>query len=582
MSLSIPTVIIKDDVGNTTQMTPTALVNGAQSTPFTFLSNLGYALSALTQPTNPTTCNFQNAIGVQDTATMPVNSIVKVGGAPASLYGIEYNDSGLNDFNIKTASGNGASLKITNSVFNPTNYLRINNLEITNIDALVGTMTYIPSFVLPAVSNQSIQIPPFTQTPHQIILQSDIVPLIDTLEPTGWNIQSGEQVNCFGANTNTNDMYLGCESGNIYWFNNPNLTWDLIMTMNGSVRCLYFHIQSGRMYIGFKGDSMNSPFTINGLNHICYSSQFPDLYNGIAVDIWFNYGSNGFNRAVNAITGDGNYLYFGGEFEYDYNGSLTCRHIAMYDWNASGYLYAFDNNSGNGFDDTVNGLSIISDKLCATGMFQTVLCNMGSITARYCVCLTMITGYIVNSLEYLFGDPTALSTPIDIYDSVKGDGTIFWISTNDNIIAGNSVFYMIQAPYSAFSTNSVVGNNQYISPQTSYNLQGTIGSVSYSNQEYYIFGLLKATFTFQPYIYWNYMYGRQEFIDLSSGAIYAFTGPQNNTFNLMGGRIINYAGNTYSTGWSITPTGNGFGYSSTLLWNGSYYYPTALSGGNPV
>lgn len=457
----------------------------------------------------------------------------------------------------------------------------MNNGDITSIDGGVGIMTYIPSFVLPAVSNQAIQIPPFSQNPHQIILQSAPVPLIDTLEPTGWFIQGGEQVNCFGINTNTNDMYLGCESGNIYWFNNSNLTWDLIMTMNGSVRCLYFHSQSGRMYIGFKGDSMGSPFYQGGLNGICYSTTFPDLYNGLLVDTWSNYGSNGFNRVVNAVAGDSSYLYFGGEFDFDYGGNINCRHIAMYDWNNTGFLYAIDNGGGYGFDDTVNGLSLISDKLCATGMFQTVFSNMGSLTARYCVCFTMIAGYILNSMEYLFGDPTALSTPIDIYESVKGDGSVFWISTKDNIISGNSVYYMIQSPSYAFSSSSVVGNNQFATPQTSYNLQGTIGSVG-ADQVYLKFGEIQATFTFQPYIYWNTLYGRQEFVDLGSGAVYAFTGPQNNQFTLQNSRIINYAGNTYSTGWSITPNGNGFGYSSTLLWNGSYYYPTAISGGSPV
>lgn len=106
MSLAIPTVIIQDDLGNTMSMTPTQLETGSgvtlQTTPLTFLSNLGYALNALTQPTDPTTCNFQNAIGVQDTATMPTNSIVKLGGDPATLFGIEYTSATNADLDIKT------------------------------------------------------------------------------------------------------------------------------------------------------------------------------------------------------------------------------------------------------------------------------------------------------------------------------------------------------------------------------------------------------------------------------------------------------------------------------------------------
>jgi hypothetical protein len=141
---------------------------------------------------------------------------------------------------------------------------------------------------------------------------------------------------------------------------------------------------------------------------------------------------------------------------------------------------------------------------------------------------------------------------------------------------------MCQTPWYSFPSVSPIGDNDFTSPQTSYNLQGTIGSVSISNQDYYIFGDLKATFTFQPYIYWNYQYGRQEFIDLSSGQIYAFTGPTQNIFNLMGGRIIKYTGIDYPTGWVITPSGTGYGFSSSIVWDGSYYIPTSIIAGTPV
>lgn len=456
--------------------------------------------------------------------------------------------------------------------------IEMNNTDITSIDGGVGTMTYIPSFVLPAVSNQSIQIPPFNQNPHQIIFQSALVPLIDTLVSTTYAI-SGEQINCFGHNGG--DMYIGCESGNIYWFNITNPSWDLIMTMDGSIRCLYYHSQSGRMYIGFKGQNMISPSSIGGLNYICYSTSFPYLYNSITVDVWNNYATNGFDGAVNAVSGDGTYLYFGGEYGKINGGAFDPKYISMYEWNSTGNIYSFDNGSGYGFDASVFGLSLISDRLCATGTFNTVICNMGYISGFYCVNITLIAGFIVNSIEFLFGNPYTLTNPISILDSVKGDGSIFWISTNDINLNGSGTNYMCQAPYYSFSSTSLIGNNEFSSSQTSYNLEGSIGSVGISNQEYYIFGDLKATFTFQPYIYWNYQYGRQEFIDLSSGQIYAFTGSTQNTFSLMGGRIISYAGNDYSTGWSITPTGNGLGYSSTLLWNGSYYFPTSISGGSP-
>ena len=456
----------------------------------------------------------------------------------------------------------------------------ITDTTITQIEPLVGTIPYIPSFVLPAVSNQPIQIPPFTAIPHQIIFKSDPIPLIDTLVATTYSI-GGEQINCYGVSGGS-DMYIGCESGNIYWYDTSVPSWNLIMTMDGSVRCLYFHPSSGRMYIGFKGTQMISPYSIGGLNHICYSTSFPDLYTTIAVDIWFNYAVNGFDAVVNAIVGDNSYLYFAGEFNSITSGGLSVKYIAIYDWSSSGFIYAIDNTSGYGFDNSVYGLSLINDKLCATGIFNNVNTSSGTTTVNYCVCLSMLTGFNVSVIEFLYAIPTVLGNPISTLDSVKGDGSIFWISTNDSNINGTGTNYMCQTPWYSFPSVSPIGDNDFTSPQTSYNLQGTIGSVSISNQDYYIFGDLKATFTFQPYIYWNYQYGRQEFIDLSSGQIYAFTGPTQNIFNLMGGRIIKYTGIDYPTGWVITPSGTGYGFSSSIVWDGSYYIPTSIIAGNPV
>jgi len=82
------------------------------------------------------------------------------------------------------------------------------------------------------------------------------------------------------------------------------------------------------------------------------------------------------------------------------------------------------------------------------------------------------------------------------------------------------------------------------------------------------------------FIYWNVLYSRQEFIDMTTGAIYAFTGSSTNTFTLQGGRTIEQGGATYSIGFLMTPTGTGYGFSSTLLWNGTYYTTTSINGGS--
>jgi hypothetical protein len=448
---------------------------------------------------------------------------------------------------------------------------------ITQTEPAVGTITYMPTFVLPAVSNQSIQIPPFSVVPHQIALQSAPITLIDKLEVQPYSITAGETVNCFG--NNGADFYLGCESGNIYWYDVSTPQWALIMTFDNAVRVLFYHSQSGRMYIGGKFDSMTSPSSILGLNKVCYSTTFPNLFSSIAVDVFTNYGVNGFDNPVNAITGDGSYLYFGGEFTTITSAGLSCPRIAVYDITPS-TIHALDNTNGYGFDNNVFGLNLINDKLAITGQFSQLSIS-STYFPSYCCCLQFSGGYNVSNVEYLYGSSGALTTPIDILNSVQGDGSVFWISTKSTNINGNGVNYMIQAPYSSFPSNSAIGSNGFINPQTSYNLFDTIGSVSNTDSVYLKFGAIQATLPFSPlFIYWNVLYSRQEFIDMTTGAIYAFTGSSNNTFTLQGGRTIEQGGATYSIGFTMTPTGTGYGFSSTLLWNGSYYITSSINGGS--
>ena len=449
---------------------------------------------------------------------------------------------------------------------------------ITQTETAVGTITYMPTFVLPAVSNQSIQIPPFSIVPHQIAMQSAPITLIDKLEVQAYSITAGETVNCFGYNGAT-DFYLGCESGNVYWFDASIPQWTLMMTFDNAVRVLYFHTQSGKMYIGGKFDSMTFPSSIAGLNKVCFSTTFPLLYSSIAVDIFFNYGVNGFNNPVNAITGDGSWIYFGGEFTTITGSALSCLYIAVYDV-GTGSIYSLDNTNGYGFNNTVFGLNLITDKLAITGQFNQLNIST-SYSPAYCCCLTLSGGWGVSNVEYLYGSSGALTTPIDILNSVQGDGSVFWISTKSTNINGNGVNYMIQAPYSSFPSNTAVGSNEFINPQTSYNLFDTIGSVSNTDSVYLKFGAIQATLPFSPlFIYWNVLYSRQEFIDMTTGFIYAFTGSSNNTFTLQNSREIRQGGATYTIGFTMTPTGNGYGFSSTLLWNGSYYITSSINGGS--
>jgi len=444
---------------------------------------------------------------------------------------------------------------------------------ITQNESAVGTLTYMPSFNLPAVSNQSIQIPPFNANPHQIILQSSPIPLIDTLVPTGYTL-AGEIVNSYVFTGSY--MVLGCESGNVYYFDGSN--WSLVATFNGSIRCVYWSANQSKLYVGGKFDTSTYPAYVGGLNNVCWT-QYPNTFVSIGVDTWNNYSGNGFNGAVNAITSDGNYVYFGGEFDNIFNGGLYCPHFACYDLATTQFIYDLGGyGGGGGFDNYVYSMNILNSVLVVVGQFANVNSNIGSANVNYCIGMLMFNGgngHLVNQYNYLGNGASTLSYPITTYDAVKTDNsTYFYISSNDIF---NGLNYLFQAPYYSIPSNSVIGANAYDTQQTSFNLNSGFQSVG-GNSKYFLNGSEIATFPFGVYTYWNYSYSRQEFLDTGSGTIYYFGGSNTNTFTLQSGRTLISTGTTYSGGWKITPSGNGYGCSGVLLWNGNWYIPLSVYG----
>jgi len=444
---------------------------------------------------------------------------------------------------------------------------------ITQTEASVGTLTYIPSYILNANSNNAVPIPVFNANPHQLILQSAPIPIIDTLVPTGYTL-AGEIVNSYAFTGSY--MVLGCESGNVYWFDGSN--WTLVATFNGSVRCVYWSSYQNKLYVGGKFDTSTFPAYVGGLNNVCWT-QYPNTFYSIGVDTWNNYSGNGFNGAVNAITSDGNFIYFGGEFDNIYTGSLYCPYFACYDYNATQYIYDLGGyGGGGGFDNYVYSINKINDTLVVAGQFTSVNSNIGSTGVNFCIGLLMfngLNGHLVNTYNYLANGASTLSYPITTYDAVKTDGsTYFYISSNDIF---NGLNYLFQAPYYSIPSNSAIGANAYDTQQTSFNLNGGVQSVG-GNSRYFLNGTEIATFPFGVYIYWNVNYSRQEFLDTGSGTIYYFSGSNTNTFSLQGSRTLISTGTTYSGGWRITPSGNGYGCSGVLLWNGSYYVPLSVYG----
>jgi hypothetical protein len=446
--------------------------------------------------------------------------------------------------------------------------------QITQTETAIGTLYYTPTQFVQANSNVPTQIPASTTPYHRVILESSPVPIIDTFLTVAWTLPSGETINTFS--NDSGNLYLGCESGNVYYFDNIGETWNLQATFDGAVRCIYYHVPSSRLYIGGNFDNMLSPAPIGSLNKVCYiGSGLPSLAN-VAVDIWSNYSVNGFDKEVNAIVGDNDNIYFGGKFEFNSNSSLNCRFIATYEWATTGNLYALDNQtSGTGFDNIVWSLSLVATGyLCVAGDFNQIITLTGSATAQYCCQLQISTTFFtVIQTDFLYSTSTALSNPISKTDAVQNDGSSFYISTNDNNINGNGLNYFIGTGLaSAFTVPFQLGSNEAVVQQQFQNVVSQFTNFSIgTNSVYLTNATIIATIPFSsPYLYWNFHYSRVEFYDPATGLIYAFTGSSINEFTFSGGRGLVYNGTAYFTGINFT---SGLGYTAELLYGiqGNYY-----------
>ena len=107
-------------------------VNTGNSISFADLTYLPIGLGALTVPSNGTTCNFNDAIQLQNydstLAPPPTHSEVKIGSNPSTLYGMNINTTTATPFTV--TSNTGYDLNITNSI-NMTSGADI-NLNATN------------------------------------------------------------------------------------------------------------------------------------------------------------------------------------------------------------------------------------------------------------------------------------------------------------------------------------------------------------------------------------------------------------------------------------------------------------------
>jgi hypothetical protein len=428
------------------------------------------------------------------------------------------------------------------------------------------TLSCVPKLNIDAVSNSLTPIPPLTLVPHQINCKSNLVPPVDLFVATGYSLPSNETYNVFYTD-NQGYEYAGCASGNVYQFTGS--AWNLVASFDGAVNCFYYLSNEGRLYIGGAFNQQTYPNFVSGLNYFCYASGAN--FNSVGVPVWSNTGTNGFNAPVLCITGDYNrYLYIGGNFTQAYSSGITCEYIAVYDATGNENLYPLDNQNGYGFNGAVWNLQYSNGLVCATGEFTYITSSAYTGDCKYITALTFSNGFQVSNVNWLFNNPTQFQVPIQKLDYLFTDGGNFFILTNESY---GFINYVYVAPYYNFTSPSPTTGNAYTNPQNNGAfLAGQLGSIELGNR-YYLQGTLNATLPIYPTrIYKNYQYSRFDFLDLNTGAIYAFAGNNQNRFQLESGRKIVYAGNEYTGGvYIIPPAPSGKGFSALLEWNGTDY-----------
>lgn len=487
----------------------------------------------------------------------------------------------LGDTQINNASGQTGTITIGNAVSGSTITNINGSLNITTLNSIVcsdGTNSaeIIPTFTLDYNNSTTTTPIPISSFPkYQVILKSS--PMTPFLEGT-FNLPQSEVVNC-SIDTGTFN-YLGCQSGNIYYYDAPVFTWSLVCSTNNSnsnpINCFFYDTMTGFLHVGCTANDISTNFqTQIPINNTFYADtafNTDSSFKQVGVYTWANATGDGFNSPVNAITGDGgDYIYYGGDFKNPSDGSFTCNKFAGFN-KRTGYLEPIDGNDVNGFPGgSIYGMAYLAGYLCVVGAFNSVQTNTGTYSINSCVSMS-ISGVTVGSVNSLLGlNPL---TSISQLGRVKADTTSFVISTND--VINNTINYMIRTD-KTLANGYPIGDNSYSTFQDWFVLEpGYVGSVQGS--EYYRNGKQYASMQFSsPFLFWNGADLEVQFHNMNSKEIYALI--DFNRFSLQA-QTINDGGVNYTRGWKITPTGNGFGFTTTLLCDGSTstYVPTSNYG----
>jgi hypothetical protein len=158
-------------------------VNTGNSITMDRLTYLPIGLAALTVPSNPTTCNFNDAIQIQDyntTLAPPVNhSEAKLGANPLTFYGLQFTSTETIDTTISNDNGNGMLIDSAGGL----------DLESETSITLTSNLLYNINLDAPNVNSNSFSMPIcFTRQRTDNFSYSTGGQNFDLIYQTGFNI----------------------------------------------------------------------------------------------------------------------------------------------------------------------------------------------------------------------------------------------------------------------------------------------------------------------------------------------------------------------------------------------------------
>lgn len=455
------------------------------------------------------------------------------------------------------------TLKLTSS----SNATTISPTGANIVDFYANTLYYKPQLAVVANSNIQTNIPSTPATQYEVFLKGVQVPLQNRLEAQPALLPTSETILCSlwsGAY-----QYIGCASGNVYWYDTGISSWTLLWTFDGEVRCMMYH--SGKVYVGGTFVQLNYPLSVIGLYRVAYWNDTP--YSTSISAIVFNTGGNGFNDAVNTITSDGgNYFYFGGAFTGDNNNVGYTRKIACYKHTSNDLENLDGVPYDTGFDGTCWNLQYGNGYLTATGEFQYITTGVGTTATYYCSNFG-ISNNNVGTLDYLFGSPTILTTPISTLTGIGYDGNYFYIPVNEVVSGCN---YVVQAPYYSFASGSSVSANGFDSPIKNVFYNGALLATT-TNGKYWSNGAYQLTLgSTNTFTFYNYPYSPNILFFYNGGdSFYGLTGTTNNIFGL-NGRPLAYQDTIYYN--TISIVSGRYGDCITLDWDGTWLRVKSYNG----